>query len=210
MDDEGLKNVPVKKEAGKKKLFQAIIALILAYFTISAALGGLFGIKLPQPPLYKDHPSTVILSNPSYKKPYNRNIDTKELQKIIDNHPYDQPYKAKVFDCSDMSKELARYLQEEKGYDTSVIGDDTIKHGWVYVWTGKNEAWAIEVTEEAALARGSAGEILGDDWWDYFWSLKNLLDLRTWSNGGPAEFYYPTVLREKLHVFEWSEITKKM
>jgi len=202
-------NEPTKKEAARAKPVQVILLLAAAYFVLSAAAGAVLGIKFPEP-FFHGHPRTVIYSSPDWQKPYERNVDTRELQRVLNDFHYGRKYEAKVFDCSDMSKILARYLQEEKGYDTSVIADDVARHGWVYVWTAKNEAWAIEVTEDVALARKSSGEILGDDWWDYLWSYRNYLSLRDRSSGGPAEFYYPTSPRKDMHVFEWTEVTDDM
>ena len=194
---------------GVKETIQVILSLVAGYLVISAAAEAVLGIKLPEP-FFTGHPSTVILSDPSYGMPYNRTVDTRILQDTLNGFHYGRAYVKGEFDCSDMSKELARHLQEDKGYDTSVIGDDPSKHAWVYVWTGKNEAWAIEVTEESALARGSSGEILGDDWWDYFWSLKTVFDTFRLPKGGPQEFYYPTLMRDGLHVLEWNEVTDEM
>ncbi|MFA6603959.1 MAG: hypothetical protein WCT10_03935 [Patescibacteria group bacterium] len=206
---EESKKAPAEKEAAKAHPVQIVILLTLAYLVLSAAAGAMLGIKFPQP-FFHGQPRAVIFASPDREKPYNRNIDTKELQRVLNAFHYDRKYEKYVFDCSDMSKLLARYLQEEKGYDTSVIADDVARHGWVYVWTGAQEAWAIEVTEETALLRGSSGEILGDDWWDYFWSYKNILDPRSRASGGPAEFYYPTRERADMHVFEWTEVTDEM
>ena len=191
-------------------IIAAILGVALAYFAISMLLGMTFGTKLPDP-FYNDQPFATGLKDPSYPSSpslteNNVKVDPKTLQKLLENHPYSQDYEVNVFDCSDMSVELAKYLQEEKGYDTSVIGDDLNVHAWVYVWTGENEAWAIEVTGQSSLMRGSAGEVIGDDPWDYLFAFKNLLNPVTWTEGGPKEFYYPTEQREGEHIREWNDV----
>lgn len=204
------KSNPQNMSMTKIRMIQAraliilIITLAVVYFILSPVFDYHLGIHLPQP-FANENPREVILSNPSYEENYNLNVDIKTLQKLLNNHPYNRTYEENVFDCSDMSKELARYLQEEEEYDTSVIGDDLDGHAWVYVWTGENMAWAIETTEEGALARGSSGEIIGDEWWDSFWANRNLMKQ---ISGGVSveELHYPSYEREGVHVLEWYEV----
>jgi hypothetical protein len=125
----------------------------------------------------------------------------------LDRHPYGRYYEKGVFDCSDMSIITARFLQEEYGYDTSVVVDDLSRHAWVYVWTDKNRAWAIETAYEGSLlrGRGSAGEIIGDDWWDIIF-LGRWLDSQFVTKG--YELYYPSKMRKGLRILEWDVAEK--
>lgn len=137
-----------------------------------------------------------------------KTVSPREIQKLLDAHPYNRVYQEGVFDCSDMSIETARYLQEKCGYDTSVIGDDGFAHAWVYVWVGKNTAWAIECAGETTLLRDSAGEVVGDEWWDIVF-YGHWLDSKAWSLSLTGyELYYPKERRSQVRVREWYEVEK--
>ncbi|MDP3014689.1 MAG: hypothetical protein Q8M92_10625 [Candidatus Subteraquimicrobiales bacterium] len=205
----------MKNEMEEKKLkrvkfisnLSAVVILIIAlpclYLLASMVLGEVFQIKLPQP--FPLEPRTTILSNPLYDKSAAKGVSPKEIQEILDKHPYGRYYEKGVFDCSDMSIITARFLQEEYGYDTFVVVDDSSRHAWVYVWTDKNRVWAIETASESSLLRRSAGEIMGDDWWDIVF-LGRWLDSQFVTKG--YEFYYPSKMRKGLRILEWNEAEK--
>lgn len=177
----------------------AVITTVLCYYIINGVLGITFGIKMPEP-LYNPQPKQVVLSDPHFDQPYSKTVDPNEIQKLLDRHSYGREYKVGVFDCSDMSREDAKYLSEQ-GYHTSVIGDDIEGkdgHAWVYVWTAKNTAWAIEATSVSEI-KNNSGEIVGDDWYDFHFVIENIFDKN------PFEFYYPTVNRDTLHVIDWND-----
>lgn len=181
---------------------------VLGYFLITAALGLALGVKLPQP-YPAARPITTILSDPQAKRPFTKTVDLNELQRTLDRHPYGRLYKANVFDCSDMSRETARFLQAE-GYHTSVIGDDEkggVGHAWAFVWTSKNSGWAIETASGESLGRRSAGEVMGDDWWDVLQAYGHDKShfLNDWRAGRGYEFYYPSKGRGGLHVMDWND-----
>jgi hypothetical protein len=183
----------------------SFMALVLFYFIISACFGLALGIKLPQP-FPAGRPKYTYLSDPLANQPYTKTVNPGEIQKLLDNHPYNQTYKANVFDCSNMSQITAQFLQAD-GYHTSVIGDDVNHHAWAMVWANKNSGWAIETATDVSLARHSAGEVIGDNWWDLAIAyghykhqfVSNLL------SGHGYEFYYPTKERSGLHVLEWND-----
>ncbi len=181
----------------------SISFFILSFFGL--LLSEIFvSVTIPHP-YYNGSSRTVLLSNPSFNG-RTAEVSPRELQKRIDGYSYGRLYQAGVFDCSDMSIALARYL-EQQGYDTSVIGDDVCAHAWVYVWTGKNRAWAIEATATALDPRGGGGEIIGDEWWDVFSTLNGFsgfLDLLEYGNA--YELYYPTHSRSGIVTLEWSEV----
>jgi hypothetical protein len=204
--------IPVMGRAASAvvKLTQVSVLLVLGYFTISAALGLMLGVKLPQPsPTHG--PMPTVLADPQAGKPYRVPVDPGRIQQLLNKHPYGRLYKAGVFDCSDMSRETARFLQAE-GYHTAVIGDDRNSkaktgHAWAFVWASKNTGWAIETAGMESQARGSAGEVVSDDWWDL--SLPFLQDksnfFRYLSAGHGYEFYYPSKPRSTLHVLRWND-----
>ena len=166
-----------------------------------------FHVDLPQL-VYTPKPRQVALVNPSYKGPSKKEVRPEEIQRILDSHPYNHIYEPGVFDCSDMSKITAKLLQEQYGYDTSVIGDDRYHHAWVYVWTGKNTAWAIETTAETSLLRGSAGEVVGLHWWDIVF-LGHWLEPEAWALSVTGyNLYYPTTKRDGLQIREWYQVEK--
>jgi hypothetical protein len=165
----------------------------------------LWGIDLPQI-IYSPEPRQVGLENPRYRGPSDKVVDPRELQDILDAHPYDRPYQEGVFDCSDMSSITARLLKEEYGYDTSVIGDDAYRHCWVYVWVDKNVAWAIETAGEQTMLDKSAGEVIGDQWWDVVFQGR-WLEPEAWRLSITGyKLYYPLEGRDGLHVLEWYEV----
>lgn len=180
-----------------------IIVLPFIYLVISMGVGTIFGIKLPQP--FSFEPRATILSNPLYDKNTTKEVSPEEIQKLLDKYPYGRPYQKDVFDCSDMSIITARLLQEEYGYDTSVVGDALNHHAWVYVWMDKNKAWAIETVGEGSLFRGSGGDVMGDDWWDTIF-LGHWLEPAFVTKG--YELYYPTKARKGLKIVEWNEVGK--
>lgn len=187
-------------------LFIVLIIALIVYPVVLMTASELFRVKLWQP--FNINPHATILSSPQFSSM--KEISPREIQKLLDKHFYDRHYEKDVFDCSNMSQETARYLQEEHGYDTSVVGDSLNKHAWVYVWTDKNKAWAIETASETTLFRGSAGvgsagEIVGDDWWDII-TQGHWLDAQFITKG--YEFYYPTTIRKGLKVMEWNELEK--
>jgi hypothetical protein len=201
-----------------KSIFRTIYIaglLTVAYFIVSAALDVMLGIKLPQPfPIRKPH--VTFLSDPHANKPYDKNVNPRELQKLLETRSYSQKYQPGVFDCSNTSQETATFLHE-KGYHVSIVGDDEkavgnkAGHAWVFVWTSKNSAWAIETVSKSALARGSAGEVVGDDWWDIFLAFEEgkktfIDDVRS---GNPYNFYYPLSDRGGLYVLDWNDKTLK-
>lgn len=187
------------------RVFATSFVIACGYILFSVAFYFPTGIKLPEP-FYNSDPHTVNLADPSFDPlKYNYDVSPTELQSILDSRSFNRTYQANIFDCSDMSMETARYLQEEKGYDTSVIGDDLdnkVGHAWVYVWTGKNSAFAIETT--ANLYHRSLGQIMGDDWWDSYITVPGLALAH--ESGNRDEFYYPTNMRPTLHVLEWNEV----
>lgn len=179
------------------------VGLVLAYLILSPVLS-LFGIDLPQV-IYTPRPREVALASPYHSGPAQA-VRPQELQDILDAHPYDQAYEEGVFDCSDRSIITARLLQEEYGYDTSVVGDDIYGHAWVYVWVDENLAWAIETAGENAQLQGSAGEVVGDQWWDVVFQGR-WLESKAWDLGVTGySLYYPQEKREGLHVLEWWQV----
>ncbi len=204
------------KEAGKKSVnpvtanIMAVIVLVVVFpilfLVILFLLDDWVSVSFPHP-FYNGSSRITLLSNPNFNGS-TAEVSPRELQKTIDGYSYGRKYQVGVFDCSDMSIALARYL-EEKGYDTSVIGDDNNVHAWVYVWTDKNRAWAIEATANVLGFKGGrgGGEIIGDEWWDMGGGYRGLSGLTDLVNYGNAyEFYYPTTPRSGLHVFEWHEV----
>jgi hypothetical protein len=180
------------KTVGKTlcEVLTAILALCLSYLLITFVLSSILGVHLPQI-IYNPGPRHVGLSNPSYKGQGGQEVRPEQIQKILDAHPYDRRYERGVFDCSDMSIITARLLQEEYGYDTSVIGHDHYGHAWVYVWVDKNTAWAIEVTAELGFLRDSAGEVVGDQWWDIIFQGR-WLEAKAWNLSLTGyKLYYP-------------------
>jgi len=135
-------------------------------------------------------------------------VRPEEIQQILDTHPYDRPYQEGVFDCSDMSIITARLLQQQYGYDTSVIGDDRYGHAWVYVWVDKNTAWAIETAGEDSQLQGSAGEVIGDQWWDIIF-YNRWFEAKAWDLSITGyRLYYPQQKRDGLQVREWYDVEK--
>lgn len=68
-----------------------------------------------------------------------------DLQNTLDTYTYGREYQADVWDCSDMSINVAWFLQEELGYDTLVMYYDG--HAWVLVHAG--DGWiAVETTAD--------------------------------------------------------------
>ncbi len=190
------------------KYISLLIMLTVCYFLVSATLALAFGVKLIQP-FQAASPITIILSDPMAAKPYSKKVNPSEIQKLLDGHTYSQPYMENVFDCSDMSRETAKFLQAD-GYHTSVIGDDRdgkSGHAWAFVWVDKNSGWTIETATDVTLARGSAGEVIGDDWWDlvYTYEHDKANFVKDWQSGRGFEFYYPSIKRSGLHVFEWDD-----
>lgn len=190
------------------KYISLLLMIVICYFLVSACLALAFGVKLFQP-ISPTGPITTVLSDPLSKKPYSKKVNPSEIQRLLDEHTYSQPYMENVFDCSDMSRETAKFLQAN-GYHTSVIGDDQdgkSGHAWAFVWTDKNSGWAIETATDVTLARGSAGEVVGDDWWDlvYAYGHDKANFFKDWQSGRGLEFYYPSIKRSGLHVFLWDD-----
>lgn len=171
-------------------LLASVLALFLSYLVLTPVLSLTLGINLPQI-VYRPEPRLVGLANPRYQGPASEEVRPEEIQKILDAHPYDRPYQEGVFDCSDMCIITAKLLQEEYGYDTSVIGHDEYGHAWVYVWVDKNTAWAIETTGENSLLGGSAGDVVGDQWWDIIFQGR-WLEAKAWNLSLTGyKLYYP-------------------
>jgi len=181
-----------------KKIIGTIFGLATCYLILTASLGMAFGIKTPQP-FYNEKPFATILSDPHYKSGYKKPVKPEDIQTLLDHHSYNQQYRVGVFDCSNMSKEVARYLETE-GYHTSVVGDDKNEHAWVIVWASKNTGWAIEATSVSEF-KNNTGEVVGDDWYDFHFVLDKLFGNTTY------ELYYPTVNRDGLHVLDWDDPT---
>lgn len=185
-------------------LIGGAIGLALGYLILSPALS-LFGIDLPQI-IYTPKPREVALANPHHRRPADLEVRPQDLQAILDAHPYDRSYEEGVSDCSDRSIIVARLLQEEYGYDTSVVGDDVFAHAWVYVWVDQNLAWAIETASQDADLSGSAGEVIGDQWWDIVFQGR-WFEGKAWDLGMTGyHLYYPQEKRDGLHVLEWWEV----
>ena len=205
-----------KKMAKGRALFRhlaggvgVVFALLVAYLGAAVAAEEIWRVNLVPRVLWNPAPREVVLSNPNHSpsKRY-KPVSPRELQELLDTLRPEQFYQVGVYDCSDRSVELARFLQEKHGYDTSVIGDDAYGHAWVYVWVGKNKAWAIETVTDVAFARGSAGEIVGDSIFDIVF-LGRWLDAKAWSLSLTGyELYYPTKPRRGLHVLEWNQVGK--
>ncbi len=181
------------------------IGLSFGYILLTPVLSLTFGIDLPQI-IYTPKPRQVALSNPHHREGTAKEVRPEEIQKILDAHPYDRPYQKGVFDCSDMSIITAKLLQRQYGYDTSVIGDDRYGHAWVYVWVDKNTAWAIETASESAQLRRSAGEVIGDQWWDIVF-YGRWFQGKAWELSSTGyRLYYPQERRDGLQVREWYEV----
>lgn len=74
-----------------------------------------------------------------------------ELQNTLDTYTYGREYQVDVWDCSDMSINIAYFLQEELGYDTMVMYYDN--HAWVLVYAG--DGWiAVETTADCVNRLG--------------------------------------------------------
>jgi hypothetical protein len=174
----------------------AILGLTFSYLLLTAIVGMLFGVKTPQP-YYNEKPFATVLNDPHAKTAYKKSVKPGEIQTLLDHHPYAYKYKEGSFDCSDMSKEVARYL-ETQGYHTSIIGDDTNEHAWVIVWASKNTGWAIESTSVSEF-KNNSGEVVGDDWYDFHFVLDKMFDDKIY------DLYYPSTNRDGLHVLDWDD-----
>lgn len=171
-----------------------VLGLAASYVLLTAVIGMLFGVKTPQP-YYNEKPFSTILSDPYAKTAYKKAAKPGEIQALLDHHPYAYEYAEGSFDCSDMSKEVAKYLESE-GYHTSIIGDDKNEHAWVMVWASKNTGWAIEATSVSEF-KNNSGEIVGDDWYDFHFVLDKVF------TDSIYELYYPSINRDGLHILDW-------
>jgi RNA polymerase subunit RPABC4/transcription elongation factor Spt4 len=200
------------RQTGKKPINPIVANLMGVVGLVLVCLVGLYFwdsfASIPfSHPFYTSASRTTLLTNPNFTGKTTK-VSPKELQQIVDKYSYAHKYEVGVYDCSDMSVALAKYL-EEKGYDTSVIGDDNNVHAWVYIWTDKNKALAIETTTNVlGFEKMGGGEIIGDEAWDVMYqfpsigdTLKSLIQYRT-----AYEFYYPIKNRSGLHVLEWNEV----
>lgn len=101
--------------------------------------------------------SRIQLATPQYEYP-----TYEELSEVLNTHHHLRGYERDVYDCSDMSINVARFLQEDFKWNTEVVGNYTVfgePHGWVIVETSKDTWIAIETTDDPL---GHLGAIAGN------------------------------------------------
>ena len=76
-----------------------------------------------------------------------------ELSNTLNSYTYGREYEVDVWDCSDMSINVAGFLQERIGYDTIVMYYDS--HAWVLVSDGEGAWFAVETTADCVNRLGS-------------------------------------------------------
>ena len=84
-----------------------------------------------------------------YVKPSERKYGVNDLAKELEGLEWIQPYQEGVFDCSEMSAYLERYLENKGWHTIIVVGNSPFgsgRHAWLLVETSQDHYMPVEPT----------------------------------------------------------------
>ena len=91
-----------------------------------------------------------------YTKPKTPTYGVDNLKTIVNQVTWSRPYEEDVFDCSEMSAFMERYL-ENHGFDAVILIGDPFgrgRHAWVLAETGDGEYMPVEATAPRVVLWG--------------------------------------------------------
>jgi len=91
-----------------------------------------------------------------YTKPKTQSYGVENLETIVNQVEWSRPYEEDVFDCSEMSAYMERYL-ENHGFNAIILVGDPFglgSHAWVLAETGESEYMPVEATAPRVVLWG--------------------------------------------------------
>lgn len=85
-----------------------------------------------------------------YVKPVEQRFGVYNLDNELDGLEWAQPYEAGVFDCTEMTAYLERYLENQGWHARIVLGDSPFgsgRHAWLLVETSEGKYMPVESTK---------------------------------------------------------------